>query len=142
MAPRGEETEVSKSSGMLDWDWIKGLDPKTMEEDDFQKLIPLVTEFIPNEQEELNNLISLFRVTAAALKSRDEDLNEAMDALENKEADKEIKNENKKLRKEIKELKKESKEMDKQLKRLQTAKHEGGTDAGLCSSFLFFKKCK
>ena len=72
MAPRGEETEVSKLSGALDWDWIKGLDPKTMEEDDFQKLIPLVTEFIPNEQEELNNLISLFRVTAAALKSRDE----------------------------------------------------------------------
>ena len=136
MAPRGEETEVSKSSGMLDWDWIKGLDPKTMEEDDFQKLIPLVNEFVPNEQEEPNNLISLFRVTAAALKSRDEDLNEAMDALENKEADKEIKNENKKLRKEIKELKKESKETDKQLKRLQTAKHEGGTDAGICSSFF------
>ena len=29
MAPRGEETE-GVSSKMLDWDWIKGLDPKLL----------------------------------------------------------------------------------------------------------------
>ena len=93
-----------------------------LEEDDLQQLIPIVTEFIPNEKEDLENLLCLFKVTAAALKSRDEDLNEAIEALDNKEADKEIKNENKKLKKEIKELKKETKEIDKKLKKLQTAK--------------------
>ena len=152
MAPRGEEAKVSKKAKMLDWDWIKGknqitkyitmvslqygfdfsgLDPKLLEEDELQKIIPIVTEFVPNEEEDLANLIALFKVTSAALKSRDEDLNEAIEALDNKEADREMKNENKKLKKEIKELKKDNKELDKQVKRLQTAKHEGGTDAAL-----------
>ena len=110
---------------------FSGLDPKLLEEDELQKIIPIVTEFVPNEEEDLANLIALFKVTSAALKSRDEDLNEAIEALDNKEADREMKNENKKLKKEIKELKKDNKELDKQVKRLQTAKHEGGTDAAL-----------
>ena len=67
----------------------------------------------------------MFKLASTALKSRDEDLNEAIEALGDREADQEIKAENKKLKKENRELKKENKEQDKQLKRFQKAKSEG-----------------
>ena len=67
----------------------------------------------------------MFKLASTALKSRDEDLNEAIEALGDREADQEIKAENKKLKKENRELKRENKEQDKQLKRFQKAKSEG-----------------
>ena len=67
----------------------------------------------------------MFRLASSALKSRDEDLNEAIEALGDREADQEIKAENKRLKKENRELKKDNKELDKQLKRFQKAKSEG-----------------
>ena len=94
-------------------------------EDDLQKLVPIITDWSPEAEEEQVNLVCMFKLASTALKSRDEDLNEAIEALGDREADQEIKAENKKLKKENRELKKENKEQDKQLKRFQKAKSEG-----------------
>ena len=75
----------------------------------------------------------MFKLASTALKSRDEDLNEAIEALGDREADQEIKAENKKLKKENRELKRENKEQDKQLKRFQKAKSEGTAVIAQCS---------
>lgn len=127
MPPRGDDSSL----GSMDWSWIKSLNPKQLEEDDLQKLVPIISEWNPDENEEPTNVICMYQLAASALKSRDEDLNEAMEALGDKDADQEMKSENKKLKKEIKELKKDNKEMDKQLKRFQKAKTEGGGDEAL-----------
>lgn len=114
----------------MDWDWIQSLNPKKLIEDDLQKLVPLITGWSAST-EDPEKIICMFNLASSALRSRDEDLNEAIEALEEKEADKEIKAENKKLKRENKELKKENKELDKQLKRFQKAKSEGGGDEAL-----------
>ena len=118
MSPRGEDDSSLETSADLDWTWLQSLDPKKIEEDDLQKLVPIITDWMPNEDSDSNaNIICMFKLASSALKSRDEDLNEAIEALADKEADKEVKAENKKLKKEVKELKKENRELDKQLKR-------------------------
>ena len=83
-------------------------------EDDLQKLVPIITDWSPEAEEEQVNIVCMFKLASTALKSRDEDLNEAIEALGDREADQEIKAENKKLKKENRELKKENKEQDKQ----------------------------
>ena len=105
-------------------------------EDDLQKLVPIITDWSPEVEEEQVNIVCMFKLASTALKSRDEDLNEAIEALGDREADQEIKAENKKLKKENRELKKENKEQDKQLKRFQKAKSEG-TYYHLTSSPLY-----
>ena len=80
---------------------------------------------IPAADEDDEKLVCMFRLASSALASRDEDLNEAIEALGDREADQEIKAENKRLKKENRELKKDNKELDKQLKRFQKAKSEG-----------------
>ncbi len=131
MPPRGDEGGVSPNSQSMDWPWLKSLDWQHLIEDDLQKLVPIVTTWLPSVEEESENLVCMFKLASSALKSRDEDLNEAIEALEEKEADKAIKAENKKLKKENKELRKKNKEIDKQLERFQKAKSEGGTDEAL-----------
>lgn len=100
MAPRGEDISGS-SSAILDWDWLKSLDPKNLDEDDIEKLVLNLTGWSPNAEDQ-DNLLCMFKLASSALKSRDEDLNEAIEALGDKEADKEVKEENKKLKKELK----------------------------------------
>merc|ERR1711956_47638 len=109
----------------------QSLNPKHLGEDDLQKLVPIITDWSPEAEEEQVNIVCMFKLASTALKSRDEDLNEAIEALGDREADQEIKAENKKLKKENRELKKENKEQDKQLKRFQKAKSEGGGDEAL-----------
>ncbi len=96
----------------------------------YQRLVPVVTEWDPDGADG-DNLTIMFKLVASALKIRDSDLNEAMEALGEKEAGSEFKEENRKLRKEIKDLKKENKELDKSLKRVQKIKSEGGGDEAL-----------
>lgn len=132
MAPRGgDEAAIASPTQDMDWPWLQSLNPKELIEDDLQRLVPIVTKWAPNDEEETSNLLCMFKLASSALKSRDEDLNEAIEALGEREADKEIKAENKKLKRENKELKKESRELEKQLKRFQKAKTEGGQDEAL-----------
>ena len=117
MSPRGDDDSSLETSGDLDWTWLQSLNPKKIEDDDLQKLVPIITDWIPTDDSDNDNIICMFKLASSALKSRDEDLNEAIEALDDKEADKVVKAENKKLKKEVKELKKDNRELDKQLKR-------------------------
>ena len=103
MSPRGDD-EASLASRDLDWPWLQSLNPKQIEDEDLQKLVPIITDWMPDESEERGNIICLFKLASSALKSTHQDLNEAMEALDDKEADKEVKADNKRLKKEIKEL--------------------------------------
>ena len=132
MPPRGEDEAITISEeAAMDWPWLEGLDPKQLEEDDLQRLVPILSEFNAETENETSHLICLFKLATSALQSRDSDLNEAIEALDEQEANQEIKVENKKLKRENKELKKDNKELDKQLKRFQKAKTEGGGDEAL-----------
>ena len=132
MPPRGEDEAITISEeAAMDWPWLEGLHPKQLEEDDLQRLVPILSEFNAETENETSHLICLFKLATSALQSRDSDLNEAIEALDEQEANQEIKVENKKLKRENKELKKDNKELDKQLKRFQKAKTEGGGDEAL-----------
>ena len=132
MAPRGEsdEAEISSNSN-LDWPWLSSLNPEQLEESDIEKLLATFESADLDEEEDSGNLKCALRLVSSALKSRDNDLNEAIEHLNNKEVDQEVKNENKRVKKELRELKKENKELDKQLKRFQKAQKDGDGDEAL-----------
>ena len=50
MSPRGD-SEANKASepSSLDWSWIESLNPKHLAEDDLQKLVPIITDWIPGK---------------------------------------------------------------------------------------------
>ena len=131
MAPRGESDEAEISPKSMDWPWLASLNPKQLEESDIEKLLVTFDSVDLEDEEDSGNLKCALLVVSCALKSRDNDLNEAIEHLNNKEVDKEVKNENKKLKKELRELKKENKELDKQLKRFQKAQKDGDGDEAL-----------
>ena len=135
MAPRGDSLSASEAAignpgSNLDWPWLTSLNPKQLEESEIERLI---TTFDANLEDEndVEHLKCALHLLSAALKSRDTDLNEAIDHLNNKEVDKEVKDENKKLKKELREARRENKELDKQLRRFQKAQKEGDGDEAL-----------
>ena len=135
MAPRGDSLSASEAAignlgSNLDWPWLTSLNPKQLEESEIERLI---TTFDANLEDEndVDHLKCALHLLSAALKSRDTDLNEAIDHLNNKEVDKEVKDENKKLKKELREARREIKELDKQLRRFQKAQKEGDGDEAL-----------
>ena len=40
------------SNLILDWDWITGLDSKSLDQDEIEKLVPILTEWDPDQEEE------------------------------------------------------------------------------------------
>mgnify|MGYP001395969145 CR=1 FL=1 len=141
MAPRGDSSAASVSeaalsnptSSNLDWPWLTSLNPKQLEESDIERLISTFdpTSLNLEDDNDVDHLKCALYLVSSALKSRDTDLNEAIDHLNDKEVDKEVKDENKKLKKELKEMKRENRELDKQLRRFQKAQKEGDGDEAL-----------
>lgn len=136
MAPRGDSSAASVSEAALsnlEWPWLTSLNPKQLEESDIERLISTFdpTSLNLEDDNDVDHLKCALYLVSSALKSRDTDLNEAIDHLNDKEVDKEVKDENKKLKKELKEMKRENRELDKQLRRFQKAQKEGDGDEAL-----------
>ena len=140
MAPRGDSSAASVSeaaisnptSSNLDWPWLTSLNPRQLEESDIERLISTFDSNLNLEADnDVDHLKCALHLVSSALKSRDADLNEAIDHLNDKEVDKEVKDENKKLKKELREMRRENKELDKQLRRFQKAQKEGDGDEAL-----------
>ena len=136
MAPRGDSSAASVSEAALsnlEWPWLTSLNPKQLEESDIERLISTFdpTSLNLEDDNDVDHLKCALHLVSSALKSRDTDLNEAIDHLNDKEVDKEVKDENKKLKKELKEMKRENRELDKQLRRFQKAQKEGDGDEAL-----------
>lgn len=140
MPPRGDSSAASVSeaaisnptSSNLDWPWLTSLNPRQLEESDIERLISTFDSNLNLEADnDVDHLKCALHLVSSALKSRDADLNEAIDHLNDKEVDKEVKDENKKLKKELREMRRENKELDKQLRRFQKAQKEGDGDEAL-----------
>ena len=140
MPPRGDSSAASVSeaaisnptSSNLDWPWLTSLNPTQLEESDIERLISTFDSNLNLEADnDVDHLKCALHLVSSALKSRDADLNEAIDHLNDKEVDKEVKDENKKLKKELREMRRENKELDKQLRRFQKAQKEGDGDEAL-----------
>ena len=140
MPPRGDSSAASVSeaaisnptSSNLDWPWLTSLNPAQLEESDIERLISTFDSNLNLEADnDVDHLKCALHLVSSALKSRDADLNEAIDHLNDKEVDKEVKDENKKLKKELREMRRENKELDKQLRRFQKAQKEGDGDEAL-----------
>ena len=140
MPPRGDSSAASVSeaaisnptSSTLDWPWLTSLNPRQLEESDIERLISTFDSNLNLEADnDVDHLKCALHLVSSALKSRDADLNEAIDHLNDKEVDKEVKDENKKLKKELREMRRENKELDKQLRRFQKAQKEGDGDEAL-----------
>ena len=76
MAPKDSvDRSGSDSSGSsLDWDWIAGLDPDRLDEDDLSRIVASVTDWRPAAEEDPEKVLRMFHLSAAALRSRDVDL--------------------------------------------------------------------
>ena len=140
MPPRGDSSAASVSeaaisnptSSNLDWPWLTSLNPRQLEESDIERLISTFDSNLNLDADnDVDHLKCALHLVSSALKSRDADLNEAIDHLNDKEVDKEVKDENKKLKKELREMRRENKELDKQLRRFQKAQKEGDGDEAL-----------
>lgn len=112
MAPRDEGGGAID----VDWDWIDGLDPKNLDDEDIGKLVPILSDCDP-DPERVNHL---FLLAARALKSRDSDLTEAIEELKVKDEE---------MEEEKTEMKKENKELKAQVKKLKKAKSATGDEA-------------
>ena len=91
---------------MVDWDWIHGLKPRKLKQDDINQLIPVLINwnYQDEEKEEDNGkLVKMFSLAVASLNARDKDLNEALEELQETET---LEKENKDLKSQIKKLKK------------------------------------
>ena len=55
MSPKDGSDEISAAADddILDWDWISGLDPKRLESEEVDKLLPIITQWDPEEEEEM-----------------------------------------------------------------------------------------
>ena len=76
MAPRdsADGSGSDSPSSPIDWDWIVGLDPDRLEEDDLTRIVSTVSGWHPATDEEPEKILRMFHLSAAALKSRDADL--------------------------------------------------------------------
>ena len=74
MAPRDSVDGSESTNSTVDWEWIAGLDPDRLEEDDLAKIVSAVTDWHPTADVEADKIIRMFQLSAAALKSRDADL--------------------------------------------------------------------
>ena len=76
MAPKEsvERSESDSNESSLDWDWISGLDPDRLEEDDLARIVSTVSGWHPATDEEPDKVLRMFQLSAAALRSRDADL--------------------------------------------------------------------
>ena len=76
MAPKDsvERSESDSNESTLDWDWISGLDPDRLEEDDLARIVSTVSGWQPDPEVEPDKVIRMFQLSAAALRSRDADL--------------------------------------------------------------------
>jgi hypothetical protein len=74
MAPRDSVDGSESTNSAVDWEWIGGLDPDRLEEDDLTRIVSTVTDWNPTTDLEVEKIIRMFQLSSAALKSRDTDL--------------------------------------------------------------------
>ena len=101
----GEKEEKEEKDDAFDTDWIEGLDPTTLEEGDIAKLVSMSSRFGSEDAIDGDLTKKVMILAMEALKSRDADLNEAMEALANKEEEEALRKENKELKAQVKKLK-------------------------------------
>jgi len=106
------------------------LNPKQLEESDIERLISTFdpTSLNLEDDNDVDHLKCALHLVSSALKSRDTDLNEAIDHLNDKEVDKEVKDENKKLKKELKEMKCSIKKDEKVTQKDSRGRHKNIED--------------
>ena len=74
MAPRDSVDGSESTNSTVDWEWINGLDPDRLEEDDLARIVSTASDWRPTSDLEADKIIRMFQLSAAALKSRDADL--------------------------------------------------------------------